>query len=103
MGANRPYARFHFLTQITRTTDAFGSDGPLAELTPLAFRKARTVSALTNEACDAVAAIVGPATTTGFSNAMPANAPSASSTAAPEKPSPGAGVSAASPPVDLRP
>src|ERR1700754_431036 len=89
----------YFLTQITRTTDAFGSGGPFAATTtPLAFKNARTVSAFTREACVAAAVIVEPATTTGFSSAIPANAPSASRTAAPEKPRLGAGVSDASPP-----
>src|ERR1700754_1404792 len=90
----------YFLTQITRTTDAFGSGGPFAATTtPLAFKNSRTVSAFTREACAAAAVIVGPATTTGFSSATPAKTPSASSAALPENPSPGAGVSHASLPA----
>ncbi len=42
------------------------------------------------------ASLGGPATTAGFSSAMPANLPSPSSAAAPEKPSAGAGDSARS-------
>jgi len=70
--------------------------GPLAAFTPLALKNSRTASALTGTAC---AAADGPATSTGFSNAIPAKPPSASSAAAPEKPRPGAGVSAASLPL----
>ena len=92
----------YFLTQITRTTDAFASGDPLlAAFTPLALRKSSNVSAGTKAACAAGVAFGGPATTTGFNSAIPANLPSASSAAAPEKPSAGAGDSATSlpPPV----
>src|ERR1700704_3558370 len=41
---------FYFRTQITRSTEAFASDDPPVVATPLAFRKSRTVSALTSEA-----------------------------------------------------
>src|ERR1700744_4805496 len=89
----------YFRTQITRTTDAFASvDVPVA-FTPLALRKSRTVSADTSAAWAAGAAFAGPATTSDFSSAMPANLPSASSAAEPEKPSPGAGDSARSLPL----
>ncbi len=91
----------YFRTQITRTTDAFASADPPDAFTPLALRKSRTVSADTSVACAAGAAFGGPATTSGFSSAMPANFPSASSAAAPEKPSPGAGDSAGSPPLPI--
>ena len=57
------------------------------------------MSADTSAACAAGAAFAGPATTSGFNSAMPANLPSASSAAAPEKPSPGAGDSARSLPL----
>src|SRR4051794_18384689 len=64
----------YFRTQITRTTDAFASaEAPFAALTPLVFRKARTMSALTKEACVDAAVMVGPATISGLSNAIPAN------------------------------
>ena len=86
----------YFLTQITRTTDAFASGDPPAALTPLALRKSRTVSDVTSTACAAGAPFAGPATCTGFNSAMPANLPSPSSAAAPEKPIAGAGVSATS-------
>src|ERR1700737_4807818 len=89
----------YFLTQITRTTAAFASDDPPAASTPLALRNSRTVSAGTSAACAAGAAFGGPATTTGFNSAMPANLPSLSSAAAPEKPSAGAGDSARSLPL----
>ena len=88
----------YFLTQITRTTDAFASVDPPAAFTPLALRNSRTVSAGTSTACAAGVAFAGPATTAGFNSARPANLPSASSAAAPEKPSAGAGDSARSPP-----
>ena len=88
----------YFLTQITRTTDAFASDDPPAALTPLALRNSRTVSADTSTACAAGVALAGPATTAGFNSAIPANLPSASNAAAPEKPSAGAGESGSSPP-----
>src|ERR1700736_3211528 len=89
----------YFLTQITRTTDAFASDDPPpAAFTPLALRNSRTVSAGTSTACAAGVAFGGPATITGFNSAMPANLPSLSSAAAPEKPSAGGGDSATSPP-----
>src|SRR5712675_970564 len=91
-------ASAYFLTQITRTTDAFASDDPSAALTPFALRNSRTVSADTSAACAAGAAFGGPATTTGFKSAMPANLPSVSSAAAPEKPTAGTGASARSPP-----
>ena len=42
--------RVYCLTQITRTTEAFGSDDPLAARTPLVLRKSRTVSAGTRTA-----------------------------------------------------
>jgi hypothetical protein len=45
------------------------------------------------------AAFGGPATTTGFNSAMPANLPSLSERRAPEKPSAGAGDSAKSLPL----
>ena len=86
----------YFRTQITRTTDAFASDDPPAALTPLALRKSRTVSDVTSTACAAGAPFAGPATCTGFNSATPANLPSPSSAAAPEKPIAGAGVSATS-------
>src|SRR6202011_6227485 len=88
--------RSYFRTQITRTTDAFGSGDPPAAFTPLALRKSRTVSAGTSTACAAGVALGGPATITGFNSAMPANLPSLSSAAAPEKPSAGGGDSATS-------
>ena len=69
--------------------------------TPLALRKSRTVSAVTSTACAAGAAFGGPATSTGFNSAMPANLPSLSSAAAPEKPSAGAGDSATSLPPPI--
>ena len=53
----------------------------------------------TSVACAAGAAFAGPATSTGFSNAMPANLPSVSSAAAPEKPIAGGGDSAVSMPA----
>ena len=65
-------------------------------LTPLAFKNSRTASVGTSAACDAGAAFEPPATTVGFSSAMPANLPSLSSAAAPEKPTVGAGQSAKS-------
>src|ERR1700730_18526659 len=89
-------ASAYFLTQITRTTAAFASGDPPAASTPLALRNSRTVSAGTSAACAAGAAFGGPATTSGFNSAMPANLPSPSSAAAPEKPSPGAGDNARS-------
>jgi hypothetical protein len=73
----------YFLTQITRTTDALASGDPPAALTPLALRNSRTVSAGTSAACAAGAAFGGPANTTGFNSAMPANLPSLSCAAAP--------------------
>src|SRR6202043_2380783 len=88
----------YFLTQITRTTDAFASGDPPAAFTPLALRKSRMVPAGTSTACAVGVAFGGPATITGFSSAMPANLPSLSSAAAPEKPSAGGGDSATSPP-----
>ena len=94
--APRPGAFRYFRTQITLTTDAFASDDPPACATPLAFKNSRTTSADTSTAC---AAAAGPATITGFSSATPANTPSASNAAAPEKPRPGAGVSAVSLPA----
>src|SRR5882757_4000330 len=84
----------YFRTQITRTTDALASGDPSAPLTPLALRKSRTVSEVTSTAW--AAPFAGPATTTGFSSAIPANLPSPSSAAAPEKPSAGGGDSATS-------
>src|ERR1700687_4440497 len=89
----------YFLTQITRTTDAFASDDPPAALTPLAPRNSRTTSAGTSAACAAGAAFGGPATTTGLSSAMPANLPSPSGRPPPENPPAGAGDSARSPPL----
>src|SRR5664279_2930964 len=89
----------YFRTQITRTTDVFGSEDALATLTPLALRNSSTTSAGISAACAASVAFGGPATTTGFNSAMPANLPSASSAAAPEKPTAGAGESASSPPL----
>src|SRR6187402_1359829 len=86
----------YFRTQMTRTTDALASADPPVAVMPLALRKPRTVSAGTSAA---EAALAGPATTTGFNSAMPANLPSVSSAAAPEKPSAGAGDSARSLPV----
>ena len=68
-------------------------------LTPLALRNSRTVSAGTSTACAAGVAFAGPATIAGFNSAMPANLPSPSSAAAPEKPSAGAGDSARSLPL----
>src|SRR5438128_224302 len=88
--------RCYFRTQITRTTDALASDDPSDPLTPLALRKSRTVSDGTSAACAAGAAFGGPATITGFNSAMPANLPSLSCAAAPEKPTVGAGDSAKS-------
>src|ERR1700680_4339346 len=93
MGGKGKNAPIYFLTQITRTTDALASDDPSAAFTPLALRNSRTVSAGISAACAAGAALGGPATITGLSSAMPANFPSASSTAAPEKPTAGAGDS----------
>ena len=52
----------YFLTQITRTTDAFASVDPLATFTLLAFRKSRTVSDVTSTACAAGTPFAGPAT-----------------------------------------
>src|SRR5882724_7507518 len=60
---------------------------------PFTLRNSRTVSADTSAACAAGAAFDGPATTTGLSSAMPANLPSSSNAAAPEKPIAGAGAS----------
>jgi len=86
-------------TQITRTTDALASDDPSGPLTPLALRNFCTVSADTSAACAAVAAFGGQATITGFNSATPANLPSLSCTAAPEKPTAGAGDNAKSLPL----
>ncbi len=91
--------RCYFRTQITRTTDALASDDPSGPLTPLALRNFCTVSAGTSAACAAVAAFGGPATITGFNSATPANLPSLSCAAAPEKPTAGAGDSAKSLPL----
>ena len=77
----------YFRTQITRTTAAFTSNDPPDAFTPCALRNSRTVPADTRTACAAGAAFAGPATRTGFNNAIPANLPSPSSAAAPEKPS----------------
>src|SRR6266852_3745580 len=88
--------RCYFRTQITRTTDALASDDPSDPLTPLALRNSRTVSASTSAACAVGATFGGPATITGFNSAMPANLPSLSCAAAPEKPTAGAGDSAKS-------
>src|SRR6266700_1877734 len=88
--------RCYFRTQITRTTDALASDDPSDPLTPLALRNSRTVFDGTSAACAAGAAFGGPATITGFNSAMPANLPSLSCAAAPEKPTAGAGDSAKS-------
>src|ERR1700676_367940 len=93
MGGKRKNAPIYFLTQITRTTDALASDDPSAALTPLALTNARTMSADTNAACAAGAAFGGPATIAGFNSAMPANLPSLSRAAAPEKPTAGDGDS----------
>src|SRR5436190_15045390 len=94
--------RCYFRTQITRTTDALASDDPSDPLTPLALRNLCTVSGGTSAACAAGAAFGGPATITGFNKAMPANLPSLSSAAAPEKPTAGAGDSAKSLPLPTR-
>src|SRR6202035_5906764 len=75
------------------------SDDPSHPFTPLALRNSRTVLAGISAACAAGAAVGGPATITGLSSAKPANFPSASSTAAPEKPTAGAGDSASSLPL----
>ena len=61
----------YFRTQITRTTAAFASDDPPDAFTPCALRNSRTVPADTRAACAAGAAFAGPATSTGFNNAMP--------------------------------
>ena len=87
----------YFLTQITRTTEAFASADPPAASTLLALRNSRTASAGTNTACAAGVAFGGPATMADFNNATPANLPSLSSAAAPEKPTAGGGDSARSP------
>src|SRR6266403_459814 len=84
--------RCYFRTQITRTTAALASNDPSDPLMPLALRNSRTVSAGTSAACAAVAAFGGPATVTCFNNATPANLPSLSSAAAPEKPTACAGT-----------
>src|SRR5580698_4485017 len=91
----------HFLTQITRTTDAFASADSPAALTPLALRNSCTASAGTSTACAAGVAFGGPATMTGFNSATPAKVPSLSSAAAPEKPTAGGGDSARSPPPPI--
>src|ERR1700730_2677248 len=96
LGQKSPYLR----TQITRTTAALESDDAPAALTPLAFKNSRTMSAGTSVACAAGVEFGGPVTTTGFNSAMPANFPSLSSAAAPEKPMAGAGDSARSLPTD---
>src|SRR6478736_5398319 len=93
---SRPGHESYFLTQITRTTDAFASGDPPLTLTPFALRKSRTVFDVTSTACAPGAALAGPATSTGFNSATPANLPSPSSAAAPEKPSAGGGESATS-------
>ena len=90
---NRGQPPAYFLTQITRTTEALASGDPPATSTPLALRNSRTPSAGTSTACAAGVAFGGPATITGFRSAMPANLPSLSNAAAPEKPSAGAGDS----------
>src|SRR5216684_7299215 len=93
--------RCYFRTQITRTTDALASDDPSDPLTPLALRNSRTVSDGTSAACAVGATFGGPATITGFNSAMPANLPSLSCAAAPEKPTAGAGDSAKSLPPPI--
>src|SRR6202048_1264723 len=95
LGKKSSYLR----TQITRTTAALESDDAPAALTPLAFKNSRTMSAGTSVAFGAGVEFGGPVTTTGFNSAMPANFPSLSSAAAPEKPMAGAGDSARSLPL----
>ena len=56
----------YFLTQITRTTDAFASVDPPAALTPLALRKSRTVSGVTSAACAAGTPLASPASKTAL-------------------------------------
>ena len=66
----------YFLAQITRSTEAFGSDEPPDASMPFAFKNSCTLSADTNTACAAGVVFAGPATTAGFNSAMPANLPS---------------------------
>src|SRR6185437_11713162 len=91
----------YFRTQITRTTAAFASDEVPFAVTSFALRNSRTVSDATSTdwLVGAAFVAVAAATTTGFSSARPANLPLSSSAGAPEKPSPGAGDIARSPPV----
>src|SRR5947207_12105491 len=97
-GRERQRRRRYFRMQITRTTDAFASGVAAAAEMPLALRNARTVAPRTRAAC-AMAPFGEPATTAGFNRATPANFPSPSTTAAPEKPSPGEGTNADSLPL----
>src|SRR4029077_7441182 len=90
----------HFLTQITRTTEVFAPADPPVAFTPLDVATSRTIWGGISTACGG-ATEADPATATGFSKAMPANLPSASSAAAPEKPGGGGGDSARSLPTPI--
>jgi len=75
-------------------------DDRLPHSRPLALRNSRTESAPTSTAC-AAGVVAGPATMTGFNNAMPANLPSPRVPRHRKKPTAGAGDSASSLPPPI--